>query len=89
MICEVDRFERYDGGSVDSPEYSEDAVVMVEDTELVSSEQDANGRATEEKEVKILVQAEARENVRLPGSDVKKGDMVSEVTPYMTPLLII
>ena len=31
MICEVDRFERYDGGSVDSPEYSEDAVVMVEE----------------------------------------------------------
>ena len=31
MICEVDLFERYDGGSVDSPEYSEDAAVRVEE----------------------------------------------------------
>ena len=53
-----------------------DAVVMVEDTELVSSVPDQAGKQTEEKEVKILVQVAPRENVRLPGSDAKQGDLV-------------
>lgn len=53
-----------------------DAVVMVEDTELVSSTQDQGGRRTEEKEVKTLVQVAPYENVRLPGSDARKGDLV-------------
>lgn len=48
---------------------------MVEDTELAASTQDKNGRQ-EEQEVKILVQIEAQENVRLPGSDVHRGDLV-------------
>ncbi|KZW04199.1 hypothetical protein EXIGLDRAFT_599420 [Exidia glandulosa HHB12029] len=63
-----------------------DAVVMVEDTELVSSELDHSGKATEEKQVKILVQVAAQENVRLPGSDVKKGDLVLRKGQVITPL---
>ena len=48
-----------------------DSVVIVEDTELVSSTIDS-----EEREVKTLVQTSAGENVRAPGSDVRKGDLV-------------
>ena len=48
---------------------------MVEDTELVTSSPE-NDR--EEKEVRILAQVEKGENVRLAGSDVKKGDKVLE-----------
>lgn len=61
---------------------------MVEDTRLVStygSFQGAeslgledDGAAGEEKEVEILVQAAKGDNVRHPGSDVMKGDLVLE-----------
>ncbi|KAJ7034160.1 MoaB/Mog domain-containing protein [Mycena alexandri] len=53
-----------------------DTVIMVEDTHLVSTFKDANGVDGEEKEVECLVQVPARENVRSPGSDVKRGDLV-------------
>lgn len=48
-----------------------DAVVMVEDTELVSTTEDG-----EEKKVKLLAQVSPGENVRKPGSDVRRGDQV-------------
>ncbi|KAJ7461926.1 molybdenum cofactor biosynthesis protein [Mycena latifolia] len=49
-----------------------DAVIMVEDTRLVSTfEEDA-----EEREVECLAQVPAGENVRAPGSDVRNGDLV-------------
>ncbi|KAJ8087112.1 hypothetical protein PM082_005940 [Marasmius tenuissimus] len=49
-----------------------DAVIMVEDTHVVSTH-DEDG---EEKEVETLAQVPAGENVRDPGSDVRKGDLV-------------
>ncbi|EIN11072.1 molybdenum cofactor biosynthesis protein [Punctularia strigosozonata HHB-11173 SS5] len=48
-----------------------DAVIMVEDTKLVSADD-----AGEEKEVETLAQVEEGENVRAPGSDVRKGELV-------------
>jgi len=53
-----------------------DAVVMVEDTELVSST--GTGGQAEEAEVRILAQVPVGENVRKLGSDVKRGDKVLE-----------
>ncbi|KAJ7880952.1 hypothetical protein B0H13DRAFT_2050012 [Mycena leptocephala] len=53
-----------------------DTVIMVEDTRLVSTFKAADGTDGEEKEVECLVQVPAGENVRAPGSDVKKGDLV-------------
>ncbi|KAF4575201.1 hypothetical protein EYR40_005063 [Pleurotus pulmonarius] len=50
-----------------------DAVIMVEDTALVST--DASG---EEAEVQTLAQVAPGENLRSPGSDVRKGDLVLE-----------
>lgn len=47
-----------------------DAVVMVEDTRLVSEE---NGR---ELEVEILAAVEAGDNIRQPGSDTLRGELV-------------
>lgn len=49
-----------------------DAVVMVEDTELVS----AAAQGDEEEVINILVGVQAGENVRLPGSDLKEGEEV-------------
>lgn len=67
-----------------------DAVVMVEDTELVltapASGNAVNPGAEEEVEVKLLVSAEPGENVRHPGSDVKKHDMVLEQGTLLTSL---
>lgn len=51
-----------------------DAVIMVEDTELVEADQNTK----DEKVVKLLVQVPVNENVRMPGTDVKKGDLVLE-----------
>lgn len=51
-----------------------DAVIMVEDTELVEADQNTK----DEKVVKLLVQVPTNENVRMPGTDVKKGDLVLE-----------
>lgn len=53
-----------------------DTVIMVEDTRLVSTFKNADGADGEEKEVECLVQVPAGENVRAPGSDVKKDDLV-------------
>ncbi|KAF7321717.1 Molybdopterin molybdenumtransferase [Mycena kentingensis (nom. inval.)] len=47
-----------------------DTVLMVEDTRLVSADGDG-----EEKEVECLVQVPPGENVRAPGSDVRKGEL--------------
>ena len=44
---------------------------MVEDTELASSTADG-----EEEKIRILVQTAVGENVRQPGSDVRRGDLV-------------
>lgn len=52
-----------------------DAVIMVEDTEIVSRHA---GGAGEEKEVKVLAQVDAGENVRAAGSDVALGEKVLE-----------
>ncbi|EFI27789.1 molybdenum cofactor biosynthesis protein [Coprinopsis cinerea okayama7 len=49
-----------------------DAVIMVEDTKLVSTYPDSG----EEKEIETLAQVPAGENVRKAGSDVQKGDLV-------------
>jgi gephyrin len=49
-----------------------DAIVMVEDTEIVSKTSDGK----EEAVVRILAKVDAGENVRKPGSDVRKGDLV-------------
>lgn len=53
-----------------------DAVIMVEDTELVSTLKDASGSDMEERQVRILTQVPPNENVRQPGSDVRRGDLV-------------
>lgn len=50
-----------------------DAVLMVEDTRLHST--DAN---EEESEVEALAQVDPGENTRKPGSDVRKGDLAVE-----------
>lgn len=52
-----------------------DAVVMVEDTELVRTTR-AEGEEEEELEVKLLVGATKGENVRQPGSDTRVGERV-------------
>ncbi|EIW76267.1 molybdenum cofactor biosynthesis protein [Coniophora puteana RWD-64-598 SS2] len=53
-----------------------DTVIMVEDTEIVSTIKDADGKDVEEDEIKTLAQVPEAENVRHPGSDVRKGDLV-------------
>lgn len=54
-----------------------DAVIMVEDTKLVSTFETTDGDlAGEEKEVETLAQVPPGENARAPGSDVRKGDLV-------------
>ena len=51
-----------------------DAVIMVEDTELVESDETTN----DEKQVRLLAVVPSGENVRQPGSDVKAGERVLE-----------
>ena len=53
-----------------------DAVIMVEDTRLVSTYDNGDGTNGEEKEVETLAQVLPGENVRRPGSDVREGDLV-------------
>ncbi|SCV70476.1 BQ2448_1870 [Microbotryum intermedium] len=55
-----------------------DSVIMVEDTQVVSTEGD------EEKEVELLAQVDLGENVRKPGSDVKLGEKVLEQGVYVS-----
>ncbi|KAI5476996.1 hypothetical protein MNV49_006954 [Pseudohyphozyma bogoriensis] len=52
-----------------------DAVIMVEDTVVVSRHE---GEGGDEKEVKLLAQVDKGENVRKAGSDVKVGEKVLE-----------
>ena len=63
-----------------------DTVIMVEDTELVSTVKENDGRDTEEKEVKTLAQVPPGDNVREPGSDVCKGDLVLQRGEVITSL---
>lgn len=51
---------------------------MVEDTQLVSTIKDQNGEDVEENEIETLAQVPVYENVRAPGSDVRKGDLALE-----------
>lgn len=66
-----------------------DAVVMVEDTELVRTAPTTasdDGGEEDEVQVKLLVGAKAGENVRAPGSDVRKGETVLEKGTLITSL---
>ncbi|TDL29372.1 hypothetical protein BD410DRAFT_709844 [Rickenella mellea] len=54
-----------------------DAVIMVEDTKLISTHSSPTTVFdSEEKEVETLARIPPGENVRMPGSDVRKGDLV-------------
>lgn len=55
-----------------------DAVIMVEDTRLVSTIEHSSTPVLlgEEKQVETLAQVPPGDNVRSPGSDVRKGDLV-------------
>lgn len=54
-----------------------DAVIMVEDTRLISSYKDSDGNLEgEENEIETLVQVPEKENIRFPGTDVRVGDIV-------------
>ncbi|KAI0650442.1 MoaB/Mog domain-containing protein [Trametes meyenii] len=55
-----------------------DAVIMVEDTRLHSTQRTPLGEAFEEDEIETLVAVPRGENVREPGSDVRQGDLVLE-----------
>lgn len=61
----------------DSLPMGTDAVIMVENTRLVSTftGEEENTPEGEEKEIEILVQSSIGENVREPGSDVRKDDL--------------
>lgn len=48
---------------------------MVEDTKLVSTYDQDGTEDGEEKSVETLVQILEGENVRLPGSDIREGDL--------------
>jgi gephyrin len=53
-----------------------DAVIMVEDTVVKSTHKDEEGGDLEEAEIETLAQIPKGENIRLPGSDVRAGDLV-------------
>lgn len=55
-----------------------DTIIMVEDTRLVSTFEHSSTPLLlgEEKQVETLVQVPPGDNVRSPGSDVRKGDLV-------------
>lgn len=57
---------------------------MVEDTRLISTFTDADGKDEEEKQVETLAQIPAGENVRYPGSDVNIGDLVLQKGEIIT-----
>ena len=57
---------------------------MVEDTELISTFDGGVGITDEEKEVETLVRVPAADNVRAPGSDVRKGDLVMKAGDRVT-----
>ncbi|CEH17128.1 Molybdopterin biosynthesis protein [Ceraceosorus bombacis] len=58
-----------------------DAVVMVEDTELLESSDDG-----EERYIKVLAQVDAGENVRKAGSDVKQGSVILQAGQRLSEL---
>ncbi|KZT50431.1 molybdenum cofactor biosynthesis protein [Calocera cornea HHB12733] len=55
-----------------------EAVIMVEDTKLISTVTSDGDDDGEELEIEILARMDAGENTRAPGSDVKKGALVLE-----------
>ncbi|KAI0677254.1 MoaB/Mog domain-containing protein [Trametes maxima] len=55
-----------------------DAVIMVEDTRLHSTQRTPLGEAFEEDEIETLAAVPRGENVREPGSDVRQGELVLE-----------
>ncbi|KAI0375948.1 hypothetical protein BV20DRAFT_1060066 [Pilatotrama ljubarskyi] len=55
-----------------------DAVIMVEDTRLHSTQRTPSGEEYEEDEIETLAQVPQGENVREPGSDVRQGELVLE-----------
>ncbi|EJF62323.1 molybdenum cofactor biosynthesis protein [Dichomitus squalens LYAD-421 SS1] len=55
-----------------------DAVIMVEDTRVYSTQRSPTGEEVEENEIETLAQVSRGENVRDPGSDVRQGDLVLE-----------
>ncbi|KAK4047390.1 hypothetical protein OIV83_005437 [Microbotryomycetes sp. JL201] len=57
-----------------------DSVIMVEDTEVVTSIEG------EEREVKLLAKVDLGENVRKPGSDVKQGEKVLDKGDVISPV---
>lgn len=59
--------------------FGTNAVIMVEDTRLVSTVKDENGDDVEEQTVETLAQVKPGENTRQPGSDVMKGEKVAEM----------
>jgi gephyrin len=61
-----------------------DTVIMVEDTELVSTVNDEKNGVLEESEVKTLAQVPPGDNVRAAGSDVRNGDLVLRTGDRLT-----
>ncbi|KAI0331312.1 hypothetical protein GY45DRAFT_1353476 [Cubamyces sp. BRFM 1775] len=55
-----------------------DAVIMVEDTRLHSTQRTPSGEEYEENEIETLAQVPPGENVRDAGSDVRRGELVLE-----------
>ncbi|KAI6011539.1 hypothetical protein BKA83DRAFT_4131654 [Pisolithus microcarpus] len=69
-----------------------DSVIRVEDTELESAPKDADGEDMEEDQVKTLAQVSLGENVRQPGSDMHKGELVmqiGEVKVFRKPVIAL
>lgn len=55
-----------------------DAVIMVEDTNLVSSTREGVGNNLEEETIETLASVDPGENLRKPGSDAKAGEKVCD-----------
>lgn len=49
---------------------------MVEDTRLAGTKKDDTGKDVEEEYVETLAQVDGGENLRAPGSDARKGELV-------------
>ncbi|KAG8995446.1 hypothetical protein FRB94_009169 [Tulasnella sp. JGI-2019a] len=64
--------------------YGTNAVIMVEDTKLISTTKNERGEDVEEKSVETLTRVKAGENIRNPGSDVMKGEKVGDMGELIT-----
>lgn len=64
--------------------YGTNAVLMVEDTKLLSTTKNEQGEDVEEETVETLARVKAGENVRNAGSDVMKGEKVGEMGEIIT-----